>query len=468
MTTRTGGRDSWLRRVRRSVIVLSVAMVAPMACDDATDVQVLVIEASGVVSGQAFLDLDGSGTASPGDEPLPGVDVVLITSGTAQVVDLATTDSLGAFSLFAVPVGQYRLSLDSAVLSDSLEVLDLGDPVSVALGDTSLVNLGVSYLSLTIEEVLRATPGSRVFTSGIALNPRVNFDPTGQVHFEGDSLFLRALNVERAPINAGDSVRILGRVVVDNGRTALDAVTPFPLIPQVSLVAPDDATTGTAASADGGLLDAALIRIRSAEITDTSTNVSGHFRFWADDGTDSVEVVLRDFLGFNTSVIRPDTIIRINQLIGLLTPSDDGSGAIRWQIFPRGNGDVVTETKFADVSVAMTLDTTQASLGDTVAVTVVASNFGPVQATLVQVRDTVPSRMAFVSATQTVGTYDDTTGLWDIGTVGPGVADTLVVRLEVVDGTPGFAVNIAESLGLTFEVDANPGNDGALVALTIS
>ena len=458
-------RDS---RLCRGVVAMSAAMMAPLACSDATDVELLEIGGSGVLFGQAFLDFDGTGSFTVGDQPVSDVDVVLITSTTAEVVDLATTDSLGVFTLFEVPVGSYRLTLDSAALGDSLEVLGANNPITVALGDTSLVNLGVTFPQLSLEEALAASAGSRVFTSGIALNPRLNFDPTGQVHFAGDSLFLRALNVERAAISPGDSLRILGRVVSDNGRPALDEVKPFVLVGAAALVIPEDVSAAVGAIADGGRLDAALVRVRDVEMTDTSTALDGHFRFWAVEGADSIEVIIREFLGLNTSAFRPDTILRIDQVIGLLSPFDDGLGPVQWRILPRGATDVFLETKVADVSVGAALDTTQASLGDTVEITVVAGNNGPLTATGVEVRDTIPTALSFLSASQTTGTYDSGTGIWSLGDLASGSSDTLRVLVEVSDGTPAIVGNVAESLGLTFEVDGNAGNDGVVVVLTIS
>ena len=447
-------------------LALGFAALTPLACTDAGDVVLLEIEGSGVLFGQAFLDADASGTLSAGDEPVAGVDVVLLTATTAQVTDLVTTDSLGVFILFDVPIGSYLISLDSAALGDSLDVLEELS-VTVALGDTTLVNVGASFPILTLEEALTAPIGNRVFTSGIVLNPRLTFDPTGQVHLAGDSLYLRALNMERVGINPGDSIRVRGRVVSDNGRIALDEVTPFPLIRQAALVSPVDVSVVEGATAGGGPLDAALARIRNVEITDTSTALDGHFRFWAVDGADSIEVVLRDFLGFNTSVVRPDTILRISQATGLLTPLDDG-GTIRWRLLPRAPTDVFLEARLADVAVTATLDTAQASLGDVVEVTVIASNAGPLAATALDVQNTIPTALTFLSSTSTTGSFDEGTGRWAIGNLGVGVADTLVIRMEVTDGTPGVVGNVAESLGLLREVDPNAANNGVVVFLTIS
>jgi uncharacterized repeat protein (TIGR01451 family) len=454
-------------RFRRPVAAAAI-VAASWSCLDATSVELLEIEGVATVLGQAYVDLDKDAVFSAGDGVLRDADVVLLASLGGGVVDAATTDSLGLFVLGDVPVGTYVLVIDTTALGDSLVTAGAGATLTLLAGDTTVQNLGATFEALSLEEALVAPVGSRIFTSGIALNTRVNFGD-GQVHFEGETAFLRALNVERGALNPGDSVRLLGRVVVDNGRPALTNVTRTILVPSAKAVVPIELSTATAATADGGPLDAALARIRRAEITDTST-VDGHFRFWANDGSDSVEFVIRDFLvpSVSTSTFRPDTIIRIQEAIGLLSPYDDGSGAIRWRFLPRASSDIALQTKLADIAVTTALDTLQASQGDTVEISVVASNNGPLGATLLQVRDSIPTGATFVSSTETIGTYASGTGIWDIGSLAAGASDTLRIRVEITATAPATVTNIAESLGLTFEVDPSAGNNSDQASLPIS
>lgn len=445
---------------------LALSSLTFSACADATDVELLEIEGAGVVFGVVFLDADASGDFTTGDTPIGDADVLLVTAASAVTVSVANTDDFGRFTLVDVPVGSYTLSISSVVTGDSLEVVGSGTLLSIDRGDTTTVDLGVSYPVLPFGDVQVATVGQRVFTSGIALNPRLNFDPTGQVHFTDGATYLRAMAVERANIAAGDSVLILGRVSSDNGRTILQDVTPLRLIPQAQAVMPLEVTADEAATADGGGLDAALVRVRELEITDTTTAVDGHFRFWAVDGADSVEVVLRSFLGFNNSAVRPDTVVRISQAVGLLSPFDD-AGTVRWRLLPRSAQDVVLETRLADISMAASFDTTEASFGDTVQVTVVVSNAGPLAATALEVRDTIPSGVDFLSSSTTRGTYDSGTGLWPVGDLAVGAADTLVIRMEVTNPGPGTVRNTAQSLGSLLEVDPIAGNNGAVIFLNI-
>lgn len=448
-----------------SAILLAALLILP-ACSDVTDVRLLEIESEGVIGGRVFVDLDGSGGPSAPDEPFEGAEVVIVTPS-AGVAQRARTDSAGFFIFSEVPVGTYSLTLDSAALGDTLLVIELAGSVVVGPGDSVGVSLGATFPILTLEEVLVSTPGREVFTSGIALNARVNFGD-GQVHFAGGTSFLRGIDVDRSPVVAGDSVRVRGRVVVDNGRVALQRVAPFVLVPQARLVLPSETTVARASTADGGDLDAALIRIRDAEITDTTTGVDGHFHFLAYQASDTVEVVVRDFLGLNTSAFRPDTIVRLDRLTGLLSPFDDGSGAVRWRILPRSVADVGLEFRESDLLVSLTLDTAAANVGDTVEVTVIVENVGPLAATASELRVPIPPGIVYVTSATSSGSYSAATGTWSVGDMGVAASDTLALSLEITDGTPRTVGVRAESLGSLLEVDPVSSNNVVVVNLTIS
>ncbi len=60
------------------------------------------------------------------------------------------------------------------------------------------------------------------------------------------------------------------------------------------------------------------------------------------------------------------------------------------------------------------------------------------------------------------------TGIWALGDMDVGAADTMRIRMEVTDGTPATIGVVSESLGLTLEFEGAPGNDRVVVFLTIS
>ena len=449
------------RRARRWPLAVALMVSGAWACMSVTDVELLEISATGVIFGQAFLDQNGSGSADAGDVPLRSAVVQLVNQGTSTVVVEETADSLGVFVLSAVPVGSYQLRIGTATLGDSLTAIGTGGDVTVELGDTTPFSLGASYPTLTLEQALAAAPGRRVFTSGIVLNPR---QPNGDglVFFKGATSYLRGTNVDRATLTAGDSVRLLGRTVVSQGRPALDAVTPFLLVSLAQFPIPVEVTTAAARTASAGTLDAALVRIRDADITDTAT-IANDFHFWAHNGGDSVEVVLRSFLTFNPNpAVRPDTIVAINQATGLLAPYDDGSGTVRWRLLVRSASEIATFNKSADVALSTSFDTLAASAGDTVEIRVAVRNVaGPQTATGVQVSDTIPTALAFLSSTATRGSYDAVTRIWTVGDLAPGaIADTLRIRATVT-GAPGNVANTARLRPLRREIDTNAGNNTA-------
>ncbi|MDH5761248.1 MAG: carboxypeptidase-like regulatory domain-containing protein [Gemmatimonadota bacterium] len=312
------------------------------ACADAGSVTLLDIDATGAVYGLAFLDLNGTGALDGGDEPLPSVGVALTSPVGGAVLHEAVTDADGVFVLDDVPAGTYRLGVLPATLGDTLEALPSAGAgtLTVQRGDTLQINPGVTFPVLTIEEARSHPVGRRIFTSGIALNARLNYGD-GLVHLKGDSLYLRGVDVPRSAITFGDSIRFLGRTAVDNGQPVLTSVTPFELVSQAALPAAVDVTTAQAASARGGPLDAALVRIQHAAIVDTAT-VNGDYVVTVDDGSGPVELYLRSFLQIGTDLLRPGIGVGIQRSFGLLVPVDDGSGT-RWRLLPRGAGDMALE-----------------------------------------------------------------------------------------------------------------------------
>ncbi len=449
----------------RALIALTGVALAGTSCKASSGVDLVQVSATGNVDGVTFLDANGNGISDGQDQPLPQVEVVLTATRGGAPVAADRADGQGFFEMTGIPVGSYRLSLNAASAGDSLSVSGGGASVLVRNDSTSHVGLPISFPALTFEEVLQADPGQRVFTSGIALNPRPNFGD-GVVHLQSDTLYLRMTNVARTTIATGDSLRVLGRVARNNGQTILDEVTPFVLVNLATIPVPLERGTGAAASAQGGKIDAALLRVRAALISDTST-VDGNFHFFVDDGTGALEVVVRTFLQVDPSPIRPDTIVRAQSITGLLVPHAEPTGGVRWQLQPRAGSEVVLEVKQANLGIQLQADTLIAQQGDTILFTSVLSNQGPLGASGIQVFDSVPVGLTFVSASATHGTYADTTGIWALDTLALGKQDTLEVRATVstplVGTTPARAI-VRPPL---WQVDPVTSNNTATLVITL-
>ncbi|WP_175454788.1 T9SS type B sorting domain-containing protein [Lutibacter oricola] len=111
----------------------------------------------------------------------------------------------------------------------------------------------------------------------------------------------------------------------------------------------------------------------------------------------------------------------------------------------------------ADLELTKDVDNLEPVAETNVDFTINLMNVGPSTATGVQVLDLLPSGYDFVSATTTVGTYDATTGLWNVGTVLNGDTETLVVTAYVKPY--GDWLNQAEVTAANeLDIDSTPGN----------
>ncbi len=109
----------------------------------------------------------------------------------------------------------------------------------------------------------------------------------------------------------------------------------------------------------------------------------------------------------------------------------------------------------ADLQVNKTADTLTPNLGSDVTFTITVRNAGPSPATGVNVSDVLPAGLAFVSATPSLGAYDETTGLWSVGDLAAGVERTLTIVATVTQA--GEITNTAT--GAANEPDPNTANN---------
>ena len=97
-------------------------------------------------------------------------------------------------------------------------------------------------------------------------------------------------------------------------------------------------------------------------------------------------------------------------------------------------------------------------MGEDITFTIELTNDGPSDATNVDVEDVLPDGLTFVSATTTEGTYDQLTGLWDVGTVENEATKTLTIK-ATVDSADEIE-NIAQvTASDQFDPDSTPDNN---------
>jgi uncharacterized repeat protein (TIGR01451 family) len=118
------------------------------------------------------------------------------------------------------------------------------------------------------------------------------------------------------------------------------------------------------------------------------------------------------------------------------------------------------ETESIDLSLVKTADPTLVIVGNNVNYTLVVSNAGPSTATGVEVKDQLPSGIAFSNASATQGAYNVGTSLWTVGAISPGASQTLTLvgTVEI----PGSKTNTAEVFAADqVDIDSTPDNGAA-------
>ena len=216
--------------------------------------------------------------------------------------------------------------------------------VTLRSGDSLAITMGVTFPSFTLPEARSLPDGTKGFTEGIVLNPGSAF-ADGSLHLQSGDTYLRVVGTPRTTLFPGDSVRLLGRAAQEAGQPILQEGEPFLLAQQVVLPQALELATATAATADGGLRDAALVRIRDADIVDTATVIGPlgrDLRMTVDDGSGPLDMILLEFGGFNLGQVHPDSF-SIREAIGLLVPSQTAGGLVSWRLTPRSSTDLAVD-----------------------------------------------------------------------------------------------------------------------------
>ncbi len=211
------------------------------------------------------------------------------------------------------------------------------DPTSITvqLDDTVTSLIAVSFPKVTIAEARALPVGEQVFVEGTAVTGRATFGDRS-IHLVGSSGAIRITRSRPAAILPNDSVRVRGRIAIENGQPTLDDATPF-LISIVDPIDPEAVTTAAAASADGGRLDAALVEITGATIQDTATVADG-LQLSVDDGSGALELLLDSDVPFtNLAAYVPGAVLDAR---GVLVPTAAGA---TWQLKPRFDSDLTVK-----------------------------------------------------------------------------------------------------------------------------
>jgi hypothetical protein len=239
------------------------------------------------------------------------------------------------YRLTGIPIGDYFAVVDSGTVGDSAQVVRVAeDRFTLRPGDSATTVVGVSFPTATVAQVRGLTAGRRVFVTGVALTSPSSFGDS-TVHLADVTGAIRATRVLPGILLIGDSVRMLGTRAARDGQPTLDNVTVFP-VGQPGAPVAEQVTTAEAATADGGRLDAALVRV-VALITDTTTVLP--------EGDYIATAISADSAGTVDIVFDADAILTVSTYVpgvtvdatGVLVPTGSGT----WRLKPRVFTDVV-------------------------------------------------------------------------------------------------------------------------------
>jgi|GEM_PF-1305073 len=112
----------------------------------------------------------------------------------------------------------------------------------------------------------------------------------------------------------------------------------------------------------------------------------------------------------------------------------------------------------ADLKIEKSSNNPNPNCGDNVVYTIKVTNLGPNAATNVVSGDVLPAGLVYVSSSATVGTYDNTTGVWNIGSLADNDEATLTITAKVdcssLNST-SFDLGIAQGYNLFIFGDLN-------------
>lgn len=118
---------------------------------------------------------------------------------------------------------------------------------------------------------------------------------------------------------------------------------------------------------------------------------------------------------------------------------------------------VVAPEELIDLSLTKTINKSPPLVSDNVRFTLTVTNDGPSDATSVEVTDLLPSGYAYVSD-NSGGAYDETTGVWNLGSLANGSSTSLSILCNV--NSSGDYDNVAEITGHDqVDIDSTPNND---------
>jgi uncharacterized repeat protein (TIGR01451 family) len=114
-----------------------------------------------------------------------------------------------------------------------------------------------------------------------------------------------------------------------------------------------------------------------------------------------------------------------------ITLVDDEDNSCTRNVVVNAPASCSTTTPAIDLNLVKTASKTTVLAGEKIVYTLSLTNNGPDTATAVEVNDSLPISVNFIQATASRGTYDNSTGIWNVGNVAKGETVTLDIEVSI-------------------------------------
>jgi uncharacterized repeat protein (TIGR01451 family) len=120
----------------------------------------------------------------------------------------------------------------------------------------------------------------------------------------------------------------------------------------------------------------------------------------------------------------------------------------------------------ANLSVSKSCSVPRTAVGSTITWTIALLNQGPANATGIALTDVLPAQLTYVSDNK-AGAFNSGTGVWTVGNLAVGAADTLRITTTVNSGTPGQIITNTVNITSANESDPDGANNTASAQVEI-
>lgn len=322
------------RGIVRRLLLPGLVLAVAYACGNAGEDLGFGSSGNGQVTAFVYLDRDGSMTPNPLDTALKSVRVELVPLGETAAITSGLTDTLGLVVFPDIPLGSYRMVIDSATVGDSVQVEHLDNPIVTLRADApfGVATWRVGYPRYSITEARALPAGEVVLVTGLLYAAPPTFSDSASFMGDPQAAIRMPGSRDAGPSTIpGDSVRVVGTTGTDAGQGILSGARIYVFKPGQP-PPPDTLATGVALNAAGGSADARLVHITGAIIQDTAT-VNGRFRVRVNDSSGLLSVLFDTAQAPVRAQFVPGALVAAT---GVLVPAGGGV----WFLQPRSVAEV--------------------------------------------------------------------------------------------------------------------------------